>query len=53
MVRVMVSPMVVDDFNLLGTRIRPNEAQPPLIIDPDGMFSCAAALQRLKMIARW
>jgi hypothetical protein len=41
------SLVVIDDFNFSGASIRPHEADPPLIIDPDAMLTIPVAMQWL------
>jgi hypothetical protein len=45
--------MIVDDFDVLGGSILPNEADPPLVIDPNTMLTPALSLEQLKPIAGW
>lgn len=42
--------MVVTDLDLKGIGTLPSKADPPLIIDPDGMQARAISLETLKAI---
>jgi hypothetical protein len=44
--------MIVDDLNLFGGAIAPDETNPPLIVDSDRVLSLAVALKRFEPIAR-
>ena len=44
--------MVVNDFDIVGITFMPTEAQPPSIIDPDGVLPFAITLERLEPISR-
>jgi hypothetical protein len=44
--------VVVDDLDRMGIPILPHEANPPLIVDPDGMLAATFAAQRFQPIAR-
>ena len=45
--------MIIDDFHSgrAGISLRPFEANPPLLVDPDTPLPLAAALQRFKPVA--
>ena len=45
--------MVIDNFNILYTCIRPTKAETPLIVYADAVLFRTIALKRLKMIGRW
>ena len=45
--------VIVDDLDLGGTTIRPDETEAILRIDPNAMLSDAIAFQRLQLIGRW
>jgi hypothetical protein len=45
--------MIVDDFDIFGSLIGPNEADTPLIIDADGMLPAPVTGKRLQSICRW
>jgi hypothetical protein len=45
--------VVIDDFDIGCSSIRPNETNPPAIIDPDAVLSGAIAPQRFQTIAWW
>src|SRR6266404_1905214 len=49
--RMFSPPVVVDDFDALSTSISPNEAEAPLIVDPNAILTRAAAAQRLQPIS--
>src|SRR5881394_2885713 len=40
--------MVVNDFDVVGITFMPTEAQPPLIIDPDGVLPFAITFERFR-----
>jgi len=44
--------MVVNDFDIVGITFMPTEAQPPLIINPDGVLPFAITLERFEPISR-
>ncbi len=44
--------MVVADFHLAGIGAVPSEANPPLVIDADGMLSLKVSLDCLEPISR-
>ena len=44
--------VAVNDLNVTWAFIGPDEAQPPLLIDPDAVLALAVILERLKTIAR-
>jgi hypothetical protein len=46
-----ISLVVVDDLDILGASIRPNEADAPLLIDSDAMLAGAIILEGFKLIA--
>jgi len=43
--------MVVTDLDLAGIGSIPSEAEPPLVVDPDGMSSGQVSLERFETIA--
>jgi hypothetical protein len=43
--------MVVDDFDIRRSSVRPPEADPPLIIDADAVLAEAIALECLQSVA--
>jgi len=45
--------MIVDNFDVMAVAIAPNEADSPLLIDPDGMLSLPVTTQRLQLVSRW
>ncbi len=45
--------MVIDDLDVLSTRIGPAKANPELVVDPDAVLSCPVAPERFQMIAGW
>ncbi|GLE65394.1 hypothetical protein VNPA120719_53350 [Pseudomonas aeruginosa] len=45
--------MVINYFDFFGTRIRPDETDTPLVIDPDAMLARPLSLQRLQAVSRW
>jgi hypothetical protein len=47
------SSVIVDDFNVPRLTVSPNEANPPLIIDPNAVLALAIPMQNLEAIARW
>ena len=42
--------MIVDDFNMLGSRSCPDEAHAPLVFDADAVPAAAIAFQRLETV---
>ena len=44
--------MVIRDLDIYRPAFRPDEANPPLLIDPDAVLSGAVAFQCLQRIAR-
>src|SRR5450755_1259942 len=44
--------VVVDNFNLGRALFRPNEANPELIVEPDGELALAVAMQGFEAISR-
>lgn len=42
--------MIVDDFNIVGITVTPNETNPPLVIDANGMLTFAIAVQRFQPV---
>lgn len=45
--------MIVHDFNVMCLAVAPHETDPPLVVDPDAMLSCAITFERFKAIAGW
>ena len=49
----MVLPsMVIHDLDVLRAVCGPNEANPPLVVDPDAVLSFSISLQCFQFIAR-
>src|SRR6185295_19326691 len=44
--------VIVDDLDVVGMALSPNEADPPLVVDTDRMLSAAISLQCLQAIGR-
>ena len=44
--------MVIDNLDVLGTALRPCEADPPLAVDPDAVLAGPVALQGFQPVAR-
>jgi hypothetical protein len=44
--------VVVDDLDVMWVALLPDEANSPLVIDPDGMLPLAAASQCLEPVSR-
>ncbi len=44
--------MVVDDLDLVGVTFEPNEANPPLVVDPNGILTRTVTLQLFQPIPR-
>ena len=42
--------MVVDDFNVIGVSVAPNETDTPLIVNPNTMLPFLVAAQRLQTV---
>jgi len=45
--------VVIHDFHILCTCIRPTETDSPLIVDTDAVLTNTITPERFKMIARW
>lgn len=45
--------MIVDDFYITRTSRGPDEANAPLIVDPDAVLSRAVTAKRFEPVARW
>ena len=45
--------MVVHDFDVIRIAIAPDEAEPPLVVDPDAVLSDPIVRESLQVIARW
>jgi hypothetical protein len=45
--------MIVDDLEVICVAISPNEANPPLIVDPDAVLALPIRSKVLQPIARW
>ena len=45
--------MVIDNFDIFRTCIRPSKTNPPLIVYADTVLTGTIVLKRLKMIAGW
>ena len=43
--------MIVTDLHLAGISSSPTKAEPPLVVDPDGMLPGEITLQRLEAVA--
>ena len=43
--------MVVGDFDLVGVAVPPNEAQPPLIVDPNAVLALTIPSQFFESVA--
>ena len=43
--------MVIDDLHLIGVAAPPNEADPPLVIDPDAVLAGASGFERFEPVA--
>jgi hypothetical protein len=48
----MSSVVIVNDLNLRRSELRPHEAHPVLIVDPNAMMPSAITLQRLQPVGR-
>jgi hypothetical protein len=44
--------MIVDDLNVVGVPLAPDEAEPPLVVDSDAALSLSVAVQCLQAISR-
>jgi hypothetical protein len=42
--------VIIDDLDISRTSLRPNKADPPLLVDPDGMLAEAVVPQRLEPV---
>ena len=45
--------MIVHDLNVMCLAIPPDEANPPLVIDPDAVLPGSIPLKRFEMVAGW
>src|SRR5690625_7730874 len=45
--------VVVNDLHLLRSGVRPHEADPPLVVDPDAVLSGPVTLERFEPITGW
>src|SRR5260370_42263876 len=45
--------VIVHYFNVMRLAIPPDEADPPLIVDPNTVLSSAISLERFEMVPRW
>src|SRR5262245_58739344 len=45
------SSVVVDDLDVMGVALSPNEADPPLVVDPDAVLARPVRRQRLQPVA--
>jgi hypothetical protein len=43
--------VIIYDFNVVGLAVAPDEANPPLIIDPDAMLAGPITFERLEPVA--
>ncbi len=50
---VAIAFVVVDDFDIGGPFLSPDETDAPLVIDPDGVLATTVAGQRLKPVCWW
>ena len=44
--------MIIDDLDLFGVGAGPMEAEPPLVVDPDGVLSLTVPLEGFQAVAR-
>ena len=44
--------MIVDDLDIVGITVSPEEADAPLVVDPNAVGSGAIALQGFQLVAR-
>ena len=49
---VGVPSVIVGDLDVVGVTVAPDEADPPLIIDPDAVLPTAVSAQRFQTISR-
>jgi hypothetical protein len=45
--------VIIDDFDVERTGLRPAKADSPLIVDPDAVLTGSSAFQGFESIARW
>ena len=50
---VAIALVVVDDFDIGGPFLSPDETDAPLVIDPDGVLATTVAGQRFKPVCWW
>jgi hypothetical protein len=50
---MLISSMIIHDFDVISAGIGPSETQPELIVDPDAVLSLPIAFEPLQTIPRW
>ena len=50
---VAIALVVVDDFDIGGPFLSPDETDAPLVIDPDGVLATTVADQRFEPVCWW
>ena len=50
---MLISLVVVDDFNRVRVPIFPDEADAPLVIDTDAMLAAPLPLESFEPVPRW
>jgi len=45
--------VVVNNFNIVGTAVRPLKTKPILIVDADAVLSGSITAQRFQAVTRW
>jgi len=45
--------VIVRNFNIVGVPVKPLEADPPLIVDPDAVLAGTVSPQFLQAVSRW
>jgi len=45
--------VIIDNFNVVGVTVAPDETQPPLIVDPNAVLPFSIAVQSFKTIGGW
>lgn len=43
--------MIVDDFDSVRVAVAPHEADPPLVVDADGMLASSIAAHRFQLVS--
>jgi hypothetical protein len=50
---MVVSSVVIDDFDFVGITFRPRKTQPPLVIDANAPLAFSISFQGFQPVLRW